>query len=442
MLKVNVIVAVNKNGIIGTLDGKMPWDVPEDLVWFKKVTTSNKYLNKKNALIMGYNTHISIGRTLPDRFNLVLSSKQWGFIDSWEKMIKSCDQNNDINKIFVIGGAQIYQQIFNMINYEIYINKIYISFIDDDLNEGIRFPFDIQTLIKNPKYKTIFQERIQKVEFIVLKNLYPPFEYQYQKLVNDISLNGEIKESRNAKTLSLNDRVIKIDLNDGFPISTIKKTFWRGIVEELMWMLRGETDTKILNEKNIHIWDGNSSREYLDKYGFEDYPVGEIGPSYGYQFRKIPGNDQLIKCINLLKSDPNSRRNIINLWNVQDIDKMALPPCHLMYQFSVSKGKLCCHLYQRSWDILLGWNTTTAALLTHLIAHQLDMNVGTLTHTICDVHIYQDHIKSLEYMKNVPYKLPTLKINKKLDDITSYEFKDFELKGYIFHPTVKLQMFS
>jgi thymidylate synthase len=287
-----------------------------------------------------------------------------------------------------------------------------------------------------------------------------PYEHQWLSIYNDILNYGVIKTTRNAITKSVNDVSIKIDLNDGFPITTLKKTYWKGIVEELLWIINGQTDVSILQNKNIHIWDKNSSQTYLDSIG-SNLSENDIGPGYGFQMRfsgakyincktdyNSQGNDQLIDCINQIKNNPHSRRIIINLWNVFDLNAMALPPCHLLYQFTVTNDKLNCHLYQRSWDMLLGWNTSTAALLTHIIANHCGLHVGILTHTISDCHIYLSHDVSvdgntdiLNYLNSlVPYKLPSLHIKNKHDCINDYIFDDFELCDYNFHKSIKLNM--
>jgi thymidylate synthase len=268
------------------------------------------------------------------------------------------------------------------------------------------------------------------------------FESQYLQLLNYIITKGSIVNTRNAITKSVKDVSFKIDLSVGFPILTVRKVFWRGIVEELLWMLKGSTDVKELQNKNIHIWDGNSSREYLDKYGFNCYPEGYIGPGYGYQFRH-KNVDQWLEVIKLIKNDPTSRRIIINLWDVDNIKNMALPPCHILYQFSVTEGKLNCHLYQRSWDIMCGWNTSTAALITHILANFTGLNVGTLTHTISDVHIYEKHIEQVkEILNRTPLSLPKLIIKNKRDKVEDFIFEDFIFEDYQSHPSIKLEMIA
>jgi thymidylate synthase len=272
-----------------------------------------------------------------------------------------------------------------------------------------------------------------------------PFELQYHNLLRSI-LSAPVKMGRNGNTRSISGAYIQVDLRDGFPILTGRKVFWRGIVEELIWFLQGRTDAKWLQDRNIHIWDKNTTREFLDARGL-NYPEGEIGPGYGYQIRFAGGNypeqvgvDQLMNVIKTLKTNPNDRRMLINLWSVPDIDKMALPPCHLLYQFTVSEGLLHGHLYQRSQDIVLGWNTSTLALLTHIISQETNIPVGTISHTMADVHIYEAHIEGIqEYLNRCPYKSPHLIINN-WTGIDKMESQQFKLDKYHFHDAIKMEM--
>jgi dihydrofolate reductase/thymidylate synthase len=468
-LTFQIILAMDPNGLIGCRYKKenlsgipeyiIPWKVPDDMKLFKKITSSVTGLKKKNALIMGRNTSLTVPNFV-DRISLVLSSSQCNEkngIKNWNDLLVRCNeiyQNGEIEKFFIIGGAQVYKQSL------LYPHEyIYLSIINKPIHipedyEPIYFCKTFEQLIHD--YEIVQSEEYIDFTFYKLRPKFQFFEHIYKTIINKIMLYGINKESRNAITKSINDVSFKIHLKHGFPILTIKRTFWRGIVEELLWMLRGHTDTNKLKEKNIHIWDGNSSREYLDKYGFNSYKEGDIGPGYGFQMRHAGavyfgcdynyrniGIDQVNECINLIKQNPNSRRIIINLWNVKDIDKMALPPCHYNYQFTVTNGELNCHLYQRSWDILLGWNTSTAALLTHIFAEQTGLKVGTLTHTICDIHLYHNHLNSIdELMNRQSYQLPTLKILNHKDNIDDYIFEDFLLENYQSHPPIKLQMFA
>ncbi|BCS83036.1 bifunctional dihydrofolate reductase-thymidylate synthase [Cotonvirus japonicus] len=291
-------------------------------------------------------------------------------------------------------------------------------------------------------------------------------EYQYINLVKNIMENGIIKNTRNAITKSIFGYQLKYDLSKGYPIQTVKRSYPKAIFEELMWMIRGQTDVEILQKKGVHIWDKNSSKDFLEKNNLS-YEEGDIGPGYGFQFRyygaeyhdcksdyKGKGIDQLKKCIEIINNNPHDRRIIINLWNSSCIDKMALAPCHLIYNFGVDlyekpingkRGKLNCHLFQRSWDVLLGWNTTTAALLTYIIAHHCNLDPGTLVHSITDAHLYKSHIDSgavEKLLERIPRKFPTIKFNCQKDNIEEYQFDDISIENYYPCPAIIAEMIA
>lgn len=279
------------------------------------------------------------------------------------------------------------------------------------------------------------------------------YEAEYFKLVREILDKGKIIEGRNGRVKCLLDRSLKADIREWkMPLLTARKQFWRGIVEELLWMMRGETDTKILAEKNIHIWDGNSSKEFLEKNNLP-YKEGIIGPGYGWQMRKYGqqysyannnsevryfvtgvdrGNDQLMNAVREIQKNPTSRRIIINLWNPNQNDNAALPPCHMIYQFNVLDGELYCHLYQRSWDISLGWNVQTAALLTMILAKMCGLRPGEVTHTISNIHIYEQHWESMAALYDIfnsfdsqYYELPTVEMNNELFIYDTAKFNEY-----------------
>jgi len=257
-------------------------------------------------------------------------------------------------------------------------------------------------------------------------------------------------------------------LSKGFPILTVKRCYPRLIFEELMWMIRGHTNVKLLQEKNVRIWDKNSSKDFLDKYHLP-YEEGDIGPGYGFQMRHYgaeytncladysgQGVDQLAECINLINKDPHSRRIIMNLWNPCDIKKMTLPPCHLVYNFGVDlydepnaitgkRGRLNCHLLQRSWDVVLGWNTSTAAMLTFLIANHCDLDPGYLVHSITDVHLYKNHIESGcvdKMLERTPRILPMLKIINQKSNIGDYQYEDLVIENYYPCPSIHFELIA
>ncbi|MES2800401.1 MAG: thymidylate synthase [Bacteroidota bacterium] len=257
---------------------------------------------------------------------------------------------------------------------------------------------------------------------------------QYHDLLRHILDNGTKKEDRTGTgTISVFGYQMRFDLAKGFPVVTTKKVHLRSIIIELLWFLRGDSNIAYLKENNVSIWD-----EWADENG-------DLGPVYGYQWRSWPdGNggtiDQIAKLVENLKKNPDSRRHIISAWNVADVDNMALPPCHSLFQFYVIDGKLSCQLYQRSADTFLGvpFNIASYALLTMMLAQVCDLEVGDFVHTFGDAHIYSNHLEQVELQLSRDFRpLPTMKINPEIKNIFDFTYEDFELVGYDPHPHIK-----
>lgn len=257
---------------------------------------------------------------------------------------------------------------------------------------------------------------------------------QYLELVQHIFDVGVEKHDRTGTgTISTFGYQMRFDLSEGFPLVTTKKCYVRAIIHELLWFLMGDTNIRYLQENKVTIWD-----EWADK-------EGNLGPVYGKQWRSwlaYDGHtiDQITDVINQIKSNPDSRRLIVSAWNVAELDKMALAPCHAFFQFYVANGKLSCQLYQRSADTFLGvpFNIASYALLTMMIAQVCDLEVGDFVHTFGDVHIYINHVEQLKLqLTREPKPLPTIKINPNMKDIFSFKFEDFTLEGYDPHPAIK-----
>ncbi|KAK7080161.1 hypothetical protein SK128_015173 [Halocaridina rubra] len=283
-------------------------------------------------------------------------------------------------------------------------------------------------------------------------------EYQYLDLIKKVMKNGNKKGDRTGTgTLSLFGAQMRFSLRDDvFPLFTTKRVFWRGVVEELLWFIRGSTNAKELQAKDVHIWDGNSSKEFLEKCGFHDREEGDLGPVYGFQWRhfgaeyknmhtdyKNQGVDQLQQVIDTIKNDPNDRRIIMSAWNPIDVPKMALPPCHCLCQFYVVNGELSCQLYQRSADMGLGvpFNIASYALLTYMIAHVTNLKPGEFVHSIGDAHVYLNHCDALkEQLQREPRSFPKLKIKRKVEAIDNFKLDDFEIIGYTPHAKIKMDM--
>jgi thymidylate synthase len=257
---------------------------------------------------------------------------------------------------------------------------------------------------------------------------------QYLDLMKDILETGTHKTDRTGTgTYSVFGRQLRFDLKEGFPLVTTKKLHLRSIIVELLWFLRGDTNIKYLNDNRVTIWD-----EWADENG-------DLGPVYGHQWRSWPAPDgttidQISKVLDQIKTKPDSRRHIVSAWNPAEVDKMALPPCHALFQFYVADGKLSCQLYQRSADYFLGvpFNIASYALLTHMFAQQCDLEPGDFVWTGGDVHLYTNHIEQAKLqLTREPLPLPQLVIKRKPASVFDYLFDDFEIAHYQSHPGIK-----
>lgn len=257
---------------------------------------------------------------------------------------------------------------------------------------------------------------------------------QYLDLMNHVLENGVEKQDRTGTgTKSIFGYQMRFDLSHGFPVVTTKKLHLRSIIHELLWFLKGDTNIRYLKENKVSIWD-----EWADDQG-------ELGPVYGHQWRSWPTSDgkvvdQISNVVEQIKTNPDSRRLIVSAWNVGELDKMALPPCHAFFQFYVADGKLSCQLYQRSADIFLGvpFNIASYALLTFMIAQVCHLKPGEFVHTFGDAHLYSNHIEQANLqLTREPRKLPVMKVNPDVKNIFNFKYEDFELVGYDPHPHIK-----
>jgi thymidylate synthase len=269
----------------------------------------------------------------------------------------------------------------------------------------------------------IFQLKINSIEM-----------RQYLYLIQRVLDEGVEKSDRTGTgTKSVFGHQMRFDLSEGFPMVTTKKLHLKSIIHELLWFLKGETNIKYLKENGVRIWD-----EWADENG-------DLGPVYGYQWRSWTGADgntidQISQAIDMIKNSPDSRRILVSAWNVGELDKMALMPCHAFFQFYVADGKLSCQLYQRSADIFLGvpFNIASYALLTMMMAQVTGLQPGDFVHTLGDAHIYSDHMQQVNLqLSREPKKLPTMKMNPEVKDIFDFKFEDFQLVGYDPHPHIK-----
>ncbi len=474
MIQINLVASVNQNNLIG-IDNNLLVSSKDDLKNFYQITTMHYPEGSLNIVIMGYNTWISIPedkRPLQKRMNLIITRKHSDQIEESDmiKTFPSLDnafewcETNGKGRIFVIGGESIYKQCH--LHHKNKINITYLTkFIDDyrcNQNNTKKFPYESlfdTTVIHREIIKqvecTVYNEggATQKdtMDMHFLKyqvnNLINQGEYQYLNLLQKIVDEGVTEEGRNGVTRSLFGERMEFNMKDGFPLLTTKKMGYKTILRELLWFIRGSTSNHELQEENVHIWDLNSTREFLDSRGL-DYEEGDLGPVYGFQWRHSGaeykdcetdytglGVDQLQNVIDLIKNDPHSRRIIMNAWNPPDLDKMALPPCHVMCQFHVNthNNTLNCQLYQRSGDMFLGvpFNIASYSFLLHIISRITGYIPGKLIHILGDTHIYEEHYGAVkEQLSRVPCQFPELEISEGLTDIDSLDESMFSIKNY------------
>ena len=290
---------------------------------------------------------------------------------------------------------------------------------------------------------------------------------QYLDLLSTILENGVVRGDRTGTgTKGVFGYQMRFNLAEGFPLLTTKKVFLKGVIHELLWFLRGDTNIKYLVDNGVHIWDSDAFRYYNElcvKHGvlpvdldtflsaagvespIEGYRFGDLNHVYGYQWRSWPKAngeviDQIARVIDTLKTNPTSRRMIVSAWNVADVEDMALPPCHTMFQFFVAEGKLSCQLYQRSADTFLGvpFNIASYALLTMMIAKECGLELGDFVHTLGDAHLYLNHLEQAhEQLSREPRTLPRMVLNPDVKSIFDYKYEDFTLEGYDPHPAIK-----
>ena len=295
---------------------------------------------------------------------------------------------------------------------------------------------------------------------------------QYLDLLKRIKEDGVVKSDRTGTgTRSVFGHQMRFNLQEGFPLLTTKKVFLKGVIHELLWFLAGDTNIKYLVDNGVHIWDNDAYRYYNElcvRHGvlpvtmeafleaaqnqiespIEGYTFGDLNHVYGYQWRSWPCGDgksidQIRQVIDTIKHNPDSRRMIVSAWNVAEVEDMALPPCHVLFQFYVANGKLSCMLYQRSADTFLGvpFNIASYALLTMMIAQECGLEAGEFVHTLGDTHLYLNHMDQVEeQLSREPRALPTMKLNSEIKSVFDFKYEDFTLEGYDPHPAIKAPM--
>jgi thymidylate synthase len=458
----NIILASDDKDGIG-YNNTIPWNVPADLELFKSLTSSNNGLNK--VIIMGHNTMKSFKNGyLKNRINIVvtrqnineiLNKENVYFVSSLDNALKQAYSfvGLDPSRVWVIGGAQLYSSAI----YHPDLHLIYHSRINNNNN----YNYNCNIKFKLPECKVLSSEKLNGFTLNVLQ---PKLNVEnlYLNLLDEVIKTGEQRQTRNGITYSLFGKELVFNVTNNFPLLTTKKMFLKGIVEELLFFIRGETDTNKLMEKGINIWKGNTTRAFLDNLGL-NYKEGMMGPMYGYQWRffgktygdcnDTPSVDQFKNLIETLKKDPNSRRLLMTDFNPAMVDEGVLYPCHsLILQFYVNKtekgyNKLSVKMYQRSADLFLGlpFNIASTSLLLYIVAKLVGMEPENVHITLGDCHIYDSHIDAVkEQLSRIPYNLPKLIIPdfKTIEEVESSTFSDYKLEEYNSYPSIKAQMIA
>jgi dihydrofolate reductase/thymidylate synthase len=454
----SIIVAVDENAGIGIssnndLPGSIPWNNRTDKAWFAKITKGTK----NNAVIMGRKTYESIPikfRPLPERQNVIISSQNVDNIsvkDFSEALLKckTCDT------IFVIGGQQIYE--LALYSYGYLCDTVIISQIEGDYNCDIKFPLDFVIKKSNDPTVQTFQmpNPTGNDKDLVIKTYTPSIghqETQYLDLLQKILENGKERPDRtDTGVISLFGQHMTFNLTNELPLITTKKMWQKGIIEELLFFISGNTNTKLLESKGVNIWKGNTSKDFMEKKDLK-WEEGDMGPSYPFQWRhagetyqgcnkEYKGIDQLQTTIDNIKKYPFSRRHVISSWDVANIDKMVLPPCHCLFQFYVDTDDennpkyLDCSVYQRSGDMFLGipFNIASYSILTVIFAHLTSLTPRNLIYNIGDAHIYKNHVELVkEQIARTPYPFPQLELGdiNSLNNITSNYIKFTNYKSW------------
>ena len=498
-MKLNLIYCKNNQNIIG-FDNNLLFNIPEDIKYFKNITSQEYRKGEKNIVIMGYNTWKSIPenfRPLKDRINIIITKNHFNEMNIEDENIKIFNSfdfcyryleqeekdGNLLGEKFIIGGGTLYNYVYS--NYLSVINKVYETSVNyniiksnhthytsltdsNDLYPELDFRIEkynnfrlinkrysdhdtVKVICNGESFHGVTYNIYQNEKFINLE------EKQYLDLMKSILYKNNIKGSRNSEVISQFGEKMIFDLRNGLPLLTTKKMPFKIILRELLWFISGSTNNDILNKNGVHIWDQNASKEFLTKRGL-NYEENDLGPVYGFQWRhfgatykhreidyKGLGVDQLQNVIDLINTDPTSRRIILSAWNPCDLEKMALPPCHVMIQFSIDKEFIDAQMYQRSGDMFLGvpFNIASYSILLHIIGSITGYIPRYFHHVLGDSHIYMNHIDAVnKQIHRIPNAFPELILKEKINDKDSIDENIFELKNYNSYPGIKAEMIA
>ena len=469
--------------------GKIPWNCKKDMSFMRSITTAPKL---KNGLLMGRKTFESIGKILPNRENIIISSQSDLIQDSRAHIVTSISaglekgRELELDILWVFGGATIYDAFLQEPEFNKLVDGFFITtvperpcdtFIQTNLyhfieqnNHKLMHPTRVFERVADGVYELSIYSRLPHVreewEPIIRRLEGNSIDKAYLELVKRILAQGNKRETRNGATISKFGENISFDLAEGFPLLTTKKVFFNGVIRELLWFIKGDTDSRHLEANNVTIWSGNTSKDFLEKNGLP-YEEGIGGPIYGYQWRNFGqeytykdkngqlqttpgvkhGFDQLQFIIDEIRANPMSRRLFMSSWNPNQLSQMCLPPCHISYQFYVENGRLSCMMVQRSADVFLGlpFNIASVALLVHFIANIVGLEPGKIHISIGDAHIYEDHLEAVRVQlerSGMDYDLPRLILKRKPRKMEDYEFEDVEIQNYKSHLPIKAKMIA
>ena len=468
----SVVIAFTTKYGIGK-NGNLPWPhIKPDMDRFMSITDGG-------IVIMGRKTYESLpdkARPLKNRLNIVVSSttSQKDYASSVvvvsslaDALSHSASSSWSNRRVFVIGGANLYTEAVGRDDcVTIYATRIGIDPWECDTTVPIFetvvntwTPVSVSKTFSNADIPYDFVEYRNPSRLAISQSNSGHEEYQYLNLIQKIISEGvSVDDRTGVGTLSLFGESSTYDLSQSFPLLTTKRVFWRGVVEELLWFVRGDTNANHLSERGIKIWDGNGSRAFLDSRGLPHREEMDLGPVYGFQWRHFgakyvdmhsdysgQGVDQLAECIKSIKNNPSDRRIIMSAWNPSDLNQMALPPCHMFCQFNVQNNRLNCVMYQRSCDVGLGvpFNIASYSLLTCMMAKICGLEPGKFVHFMGDTHVYKNHVEPLkEQISRTPKPFPLLRIKSRPDLTTIDDFvaSDFELIGYNCHGKISMEM--